>query len=72
MVTTGNKTFAGTDDNVYITITGSKGSTQSRKLKGEKTRNNFEKGRTDKFIIKSLDLGTSYSPLGYTKTIALR
>ena len=57
MVKTGNKTFAGTDDNVWINVTGSKGQTTPQKLKGEKTRNNFEKGRTDKFTITCLDLG---------------
>ena len=56
-VTTGKKWFAGTDDNVYINITGTKGSTQFNKL-SNKYENNFERGKTDTFEMEAIDLGT--------------
>ena len=55
-VTTGNKWWAGTDDDVSINIIGSRGSTQMRKLKNP-YKNNFERGNTDQFEVEAILLG---------------
>lgn len=44
-VTTGMQEGAGTDANVYITIYGSNGQSQEKKLSGKLFENNFEKGK---------------------------
>ena len=63
-VKTGNVTGAGTDANVFITLIGSHGDSGERRLDDDaaknpapKTRDKFEKNQTDKFWIKSADLG---------------
>ena len=57
-VTTGNKLGAGTDAKVYLILYGDKG--QSDKLHLVETKTNtdpFEKGKTDVFIVSSLNIG---------------
>lgn len=49
-VQTGNVRYAGTDANVYIQITGSKGMTE--KLQLDDAKNNFEKGMIDEFQVR--------------------
>lgn len=57
-VFTGNKKFAGTDANVYITLYGSKGDTGERQLRSSKThRDKFERNRVDIFELEAGDLG---------------
>lgn len=46
---------AGTDANVYVTIYGSKG--DSGELRLESSWNDFERGRSDKFVVESADVG---------------
>uniref|UniRef100_A0A7S3VHN2 PLAT domain-containing protein n=1 Tax=Dunaliella tertiolecta TaxID=3047 RepID=A0A7S3VHN2_DUNTE len=46
---------AGTDANVHCVIYGEKGQTPRTKL--ETTKNNFERGQRDDFVIESIDLG---------------
>ncbi|XP_059150632.1 lipoxygenase homology domain-containing protein 1-like isoform X2 [Physella acuta] len=56
-VYTGNKSFAGTDANVYINIFGELGDTGNRPLKYSKTsKNKFEKGKMDEFEIEAVTL----------------
>lgn len=55
-VKTTNQLFAGTDNDVYCNVQGSKGQTQFRKL-SNKYHNDFEQGNTDKFEILAVDLG---------------
>ena len=55
-VKTSNKLFAGTDNDVYINVQGTKGQTQFRKL-SNKYHNDFEQGKTDSFEIKAINLG---------------
>ncbi|XP_076450682.1 LOW QUALITY PROTEIN: lipoxygenase homology domain-containing protein 1-like [Babylonia areolata] len=54
-VFTGNKKGAGTDANVYITMFGEFGDSGEKKLTSRK--NNFERGKTDEFILESPKLG---------------
>ena len=54
-VETGDVRGAGTDANVYITLHGSKGVMTDRLL--ESHPDNFERGRTDVFTVRSNDLG---------------
>jgi outer membrane biosynthesis protein TonB len=60
-VKTGNKTSAGTDSNVTLTIFGTKTSLQSLRLDAEKStkkkKNLFEKGNVDEFEITGNDVG---------------
>jgi len=55
-VTTTDKMWAGTDDNVKINLTGAMGRSEPRKL-SNKYKNNFERGNTDKFELKLASLG---------------
>merc|ERR1712048_688478 len=55
-IKTSDEKHSGTDDNVYIDVIGTKGRTQKRKL-SNKLRDDFERGRTDKFEIDAVDLG---------------
>ncbi|KAL9984866.1 hypothetical protein ACROYT_G007207 [Oculina patagonica] len=56
-VTTGIQEGAGTDANVFITIYGSNGQSQEKKLKGNLFENNFEKGKVDNFVLQIMDVG---------------
>lgn len=50
IVTTGNKSFAGTDANVYIQLHGRKGQ-ETPRLPLDDEKNNFEKGQIDVFKV---------------------
>ncbi|XP_071500737.1 lipoxygenase homology domain-containing protein 1-like [Diadema antillarum] len=54
-VFTGNKRNAGTDANVFITLFGEGGDSGEHKL--DNSKNNFERGREDEFVIDSIALG---------------
>ena len=57
-VKTGDVRNAGTDANVFLKIFGSKGDTDSIKLRSSDTSfNKFEKGRTDLFKLETTDIG---------------
>uniref|UniRef100_A0A8C4ZN74 Lipoxygenase homology PLAT domains 1 n=1 Tax=Gadus morhua TaxID=8049 RepID=A0A8C4ZN74_GADMO len=57
-VKTGEKKYAGTDANVFITLFGIKDDTGMINLKASKThRNKFELGMTDEFIVEAVDIG---------------
>ncbi|XP_056680371.1 lipoxygenase homology domain-containing protein 1 [Monodelphis domestica] len=56
IITTGYDPGAGTDANVMITIFGANGDTGKRELK-RRMHNLFERGRTDRFYLETLDLG---------------
>ncbi|XP_051825625.1 lipoxygenase homology domain-containing protein 1 isoform X1 [Antechinus flavipes] len=56
IITTGYEPGAGTDANVMITIFGANGDTGKRELT-RRLRNLFERGRTDRFFLETLDLG---------------
>lgn len=50
---------AGTDANVYFQLIGSEGETEKIQLRqGGKAEKRFEKGRVDKFIVETVDVGT--------------
>uniref|UniRef100_A0A3Q3AH36 Lipoxygenase homology PLAT domains 1a n=1 Tax=Kryptolebias marmoratus TaxID=37003 RepID=A0A3Q3AH36_KRYMA len=56
-IKTGDKKYAGTDANVFMTLYGTKDDTIIT-LKASKThRNKFERGMTDEFIVEAVDLG---------------
>ncbi|CAF2821092.1 unnamed protein product [Rotaria sp. Silwood2] len=60
-VFTGDKSGAGTDANVFLTIYGDKGYTSEHELVHSQTyKNKFERKQIDKFIIESDDLGYIY------------
>lgn len=50
IVTTGNKSFGGTDANVYIQLHGRKGQ-ETPRLPLDDEKNNFEKGQIDVFKV---------------------
>lgn len=54
---TGDEKDAGTDANVYLQMFGEKGKTQTFALREEGDKRRFEKGRMDKFLIRTLDIG---------------
>jgi hypothetical protein len=57
-VKTGDRLNAGTDANVFITLFGEHGDSGQCHLKqSENTNNKFERGRVDKFIIDTVDIG---------------
>ena len=57
-VKTGDVRSAGTDANVFLKIFGSKGDTDSLKLRSsESSSNKFERGRTDVFKLETMDIG---------------
>lgn len=56
IVVTGFEKGAGTDANVFITMFGSNGDSGKHTLK-QKMRNLFERGKTNRFYIETLDLG---------------
>jgi len=55
VVVTGLERAAGTDSNVYCSIVGTDGKIDTMRLDNDK--NNFERGRIDKFRHESLDIG---------------
>ena len=56
IVITGDVKGAGTDANVFLTIYGVNGDSGKRHLR-QKFRNLFERGRTERFVLETLDLG---------------
>ncbi|CAJ0958666.1 unnamed protein product [Ranitomeya imitator] len=56
IIVTGFEKGAGTDANVFITMYGSNGDSGKHALK-QKMRNLFERGKTNRFYIETLDLG---------------
>ncbi|XP_054665159.1 lipoxygenase homology domain-containing protein 1 isoform X2 [Grus americana] len=56
IVVTGFEKGAGTDANVFITIFGLNGDSGKRALK-QKFRNLFERGKTNRFYLETLDMG---------------
>lgn len=60
-VYTGDKSFCGTNANVYLTIFGDKGDTGERELSHSEThRDKFERKQVDRFQVESADLGAVY------------
>ena len=57
MIKTGDESDAGTDANVYLQMFGDKGKTQNFSLREEGDRRRFERGRMDKFLIRTQDIG---------------
>ncbi|XP_014324136.2 lipoxygenase homology domain-containing protein 1 [Xiphophorus maculatus] len=57
-IKTGDKKYAGTDANVFMTLFGTKDDTGIITLKASKThRNKFERGMIDEFTVEAVDLG---------------
>ncbi len=48
---------AGTDANVYLTISGEYGDSGERQLKESNNMNKFERNLEDNFIVKAIELG---------------
>ena len=57
MVKTGDEKDAGTDANVYLQMFGERGKTQNFSLREEGDKRKFERGRMDKFLIRTKDIG---------------
>ena len=57
MIKTGDESDAGTDANVYLQMFGEKGKTQNFALREEGDKRRFERGRMDKFLIRTQDIG---------------
>ena len=57
MIKTGDENDAGTDANVYLQMFGEKGKTQNFSLREEGDKRRFERGRMDKFLIRTQDNG---------------
>ena len=57
-IKTGDKPNAGTDANVYFSLHGDKGETPRIALQDEsQTFRRFERGRADKFVVQTADVG---------------
>ena len=56
-VHTGDKSGAGTDANVFMTISGTMGDSGERELRKSENRNKFERNQIDTFKVKAVDLG---------------
>ena len=57
-VKTGEMALAGTDANVFFQLIGDEGETEKIQLRqGGKAEKRFEKGRVDKFIVETVDVG---------------
>ncbi|KAM9307093.1 lipoxygenase homology domain-containing protein 1 [Pholidichthys leucotaenia] len=57
-IKTGDKKYAGTDANVFMTLYGTKDDTGIINLKSSKThKNKFERGMIDEFTVEAVDLG---------------
>lgn len=55
---TGDVREAGTDANVFVQIYGEQGDTGKLHLRtAENTKNKFERGRTDQFVLEAVDIG---------------
>lgn len=57
MVKTGDEKDAGTDGDVYLQMFGERGKTQNFSLREEGDKRRFERGRMDKFLIRTKDIG---------------
>ena len=57
MLKTGDDKDAGTDANVYLQMFGEKGKTHNFSLREEGDKRRFERGRMDKFLIRTKDIG---------------
>lgn len=57
MLKTGDDKEAGTDANVYLQMLGEKGKTHNFSLREEGDKRRFERGRMDKFLIRTKDIG---------------
>lgn len=57
MIKTGDENDAGTDANVHFQMFGEKGKTQNFSLREEGDKKRFERGRMDKFLIRTQDIG---------------
>lgn len=57
---TGDMLHAGTDANVTLQLYGDKGQTEKIMLRQDKgkTLQRFDRGRTDRFIVQAMDVGT--------------
>ncbi|XP_061589573.1 lipoxygenase homology domain-containing protein 1 [Cololabis saira] len=57
-VKTGDKKYAGTDANVFMTLYGTKDDTGKINMKASKThKNKFERGLIDEFTVEAVDIG---------------
>jgi len=56
-VVTGTAAYAGTDANVYITLTGKNGVSRKLHLMGKSKAQLFERGKQDTFCLRVKDLG---------------
>ncbi|KAF6729132.1 Lipoxygenase homology domain-containing protein 1 [Oryzias melastigma] len=57
-IKTGDKKYAGTDANVFMTLYGTKDDTGIINMKASKThKNKFERGLMDEFIVEAVDIG---------------
>ena len=57
-VKTGDVRGAGTGANVFVQIYGDKGDSGKLQLRSaENTKNKFERGRTDQFVLEAVDIG---------------
>ena len=57
-IKTGDIPLAGTDANVFFQLIGDEGETEKIQLRqGGKAEKRFERGRTDKFIVETVDVG---------------
>ena len=57
MIKTGDEPDAGTDGNVFLQMFGDRGKTQTFSLREEGDKRRFERGRMDKFVIRTQDVG---------------
>lgn len=57
MLKTGDDKDAGTDANVYLQMFGEKGKSHNFSLREEGDKRRFERGRMDKFLIRTKDVG---------------
>ena len=57
MIKTGDEDDAATDSNVHLQMFGEKGKTQNFSLREEGDKRRFERGRMDKFLIRTQDIG---------------
>ena len=66
-VKTGDLPLAGTDANVFFQLVGDEGETEKIQLRqGGKAEKRFDRGRTDKFIVETVDVGQVGQSIGRT------
>ena len=56
-VKTGDDPLAGTDSNVFLQMFGEEGQSKKFLLRDEGDENKFGRGKTDKFVIRTKDVG---------------